>query len=56
MARQMDARGWGACISSVRNSGQHSDIVRPYGHFVQPNKVWVRHLAKHYLNAHLICT
>ena len=26
---------------SVRNNGQHSDIVRP-------NEVWVRHLAEHY--------
>ena len=45
------------CTNSVRNSGQsHSDIVQPLWRFVQPKKVWVRHLAEHYLNAHLIHT
>ena len=36
-------------VTSVRNNGQHSDIVRPFWHFVQPKKVWVRHLAEHNL-------
>ena len=35
-------------IYSVRNNGQHSDIVWPFWHFVRPKKVWVRHLAEHY--------
>ena len=37
------------CTYSVRNNGQHSDIVQPFWHFVRPKKVWVRHLAEHYL-------
>ena len=36
------------CSHSVRNNGQHSDIFRPFRHFVRPKNVWVRHLAEHY--------
>ena len=36
-------------ICSLRNSGQHLDIVRPLWHFVQPTKIWVGHLAAYYL-------
>ena len=37
------------CTYNVRNNGQHSEIVRPFWHFVQPKNVWVRHSAEHNL-------
>ena len=43
-------------MCSVRNNGQHSDVVWPFLRFVQSREVWVRHLARHYLNAHLTHT
>ena len=39
--------------AAFRNNCKHSDIVWPLWHFVQSKKVWVRHLAEHYLMINL---
>ena len=43
-------------VRSVRNSGQHSDIVQPFWHFVQPKKfgsdIW---LSTNQTNIHFTC-